>query len=175
MVVGNLLISLLRHADRVTSANMAQLVNVIAPIMTEPGGPSWRQTTFFPFATTSRLARGASLDVALSCPGHDTAALGEVDLVDAVATWDATTGSGAVFLVNRDEQRPTRVTIDVSSLPVSRITECTTLSDADPFACNTIDEPERVRPVPNTTAELSGGRVTVVLPPVSWTALALTS
>jgi len=47
VVVGNLLISLLKHADRVTSASMAQLVNAIAPIMTEPGGDAWRQTTFF--------------------------------------------------------------------------------------------------------------------------------
>ncbi|MBN9174620.1 MAG: alpha-L-arabinofuranosidase, partial [Microbacterium sp.] len=58
VVVGSLLISLLRHADRVTSASLAQLVNVIAPIMTEPGGPAWRQTTFFPFSVTSALARG---------------------------------------------------------------------------------------------------------------------
>jgi alpha-L-arabinofuranosidase len=58
VVVGNLLISLLKHADRVTSASMAQLVNAIAPIMTEPGGDAWRQTTFFPFAVTSRLRSG---------------------------------------------------------------------------------------------------------------------
>ena len=58
VVFGNLLISLVRHADRVTAASLAQLVNVIAPIMTEPGGPAWRQTTFFPFAVMSRLARG---------------------------------------------------------------------------------------------------------------------
>ncbi|HJB64351.1 MAG TPA: alpha-L-arabinofuranosidase, partial [Candidatus Microbacterium pullistercoris] len=53
VVFGNLMISLLKHADRVTSASLAQLVNVIAPIMTEPGGIAWRQTTFFPFAITS--------------------------------------------------------------------------------------------------------------------------
>ena len=53
VVVGNLLMTLLKHSDRVTSASLAQLVNVIAPIMTEPGGPAWRQTTFFPFAITS--------------------------------------------------------------------------------------------------------------------------
>ena len=58
VVVGNLLMTLLKHSDRVTSASLAQLVNVIAPIMTEPGGPAWRQTTFFPFAITSRLASG---------------------------------------------------------------------------------------------------------------------
>jgi alpha-N-arabinofuranosidase len=50
VVVGNLLISLLRHSDRVTAACQAQLVNVIAPIRSEPGGPAWRQTIFHPFA-----------------------------------------------------------------------------------------------------------------------------
>ena len=56
VVVGNLLISLLRHTDRVHSASLAQLVNVIAPIMTEPGGRSWKQTIFHPFAQASRYA-----------------------------------------------------------------------------------------------------------------------
>jgi alpha-L-arabinofuranosidase len=44
VVVGNLLISLLRHSDRVAVACLSQLANVIAPIMTEPGGPAWRDT-----------------------------------------------------------------------------------------------------------------------------------
>ena len=61
VVLGNLLITLLKNHDRVTSASLAQLVNVIAPIMTEPGGAAWRQTTFFPFSVTSRLARGEVL------------------------------------------------------------------------------------------------------------------
>ena len=61
VVVGNLLISPLRHADRVAVACLAQLVNVIAPMMTEPGGPAWRQTTFHPFAATS------ATPVATSC------------------------------------------------------------------------------------------------------------
>ena len=61
VVVGSLLITLLRHTDRVTIACQAQLVNVIAPIRTEPGGPAWRQTIFHPFALTARLARGTVL------------------------------------------------------------------------------------------------------------------
>jgi len=174
VVVGNLLISLLRHADRVTSASLAQLVNVIAPIMTEPGGPAWRQTTFFPFATTSRLARGTALNVAVSSPQHLTRAHGEVDLVDAVATWDEETGQCAVFLVNRAEKDTISVEIDVARLGVSSIAECTTLSDVDPFATNTREEPERVRPHSSTSCTLAGGIVTVVLPPVSWAAVALT-
>ena len=78
VVVGNLLISLLKHADRVTSASLAQLVNVIAPIMTEPGGDAWRQTTFFPFAMTSRLAVGSSLLVKLESDTYQTDLHGEV-------------------------------------------------------------------------------------------------
>jgi alpha-N-arabinofuranosidase len=173
VVVGNLLISLLRHADRVTSASLAQLVNVIAPIMTEPGGPAWRQTTFFPFATTSRLARGTALDVALSSPRHLTGVHGEVDLVDAVATWDEEAGRGAVFLVNRAEKDPITDEIDVARLGVSSVAECTTLSDHDPFATNTRAEPERVRPPASTSCTLADGIVSLVLPPISWTAVAL--
>ena len=57
VVFGSLLISLLKHADRVTSASLAQLVNVIAPIMTEPGGGAWRQTIYWPFLFASRHGR----------------------------------------------------------------------------------------------------------------------
>src|SRR5215207_10503486 len=68
VVVGDLLITLLRNTDRVHSASLAQLVNVIAPIMTEPGGRAWKQTTFHPFAITSRLAQGRALELKLDAP-----------------------------------------------------------------------------------------------------------
>jgi alpha-N-arabinofuranosidase len=100
VVVGNLLISLLRHSDRVALACLAQLANVIAPIMTEPAGPAWRQPTFHPFAITSRLAAGQVLRVRADSPLLDTARFGEVPSVDAVATYDEETGKLAVFLVN---------------------------------------------------------------------------
>ena len=51
--MGSLLITLMQHADRVSMACQAQLVNVIAPITTRPGGPAWRQTIFHPFALTA--------------------------------------------------------------------------------------------------------------------------
>ena len=105
-----------RDADRVTSASLAQLVNVIAPIMTEPGGPAWRQTTFFPFAITSRLAVGEALDVKLTSDTYQTAIYGEVPLVDAVATHDAETGRTAIFVVNRSLDAATTVQVDVSHL-----------------------------------------------------------
>jgi alpha-N-arabinofuranosidase len=173
VVVGSLLISLLKHADRVTSASLAQLVNVIAPIMTEPGGDSWRQTTFFPFALTSQLARGVALELKLDSETYSTEAYGEVALVDAVATLDEETGRTAVFLVNRDQSHETTVTIDIQALAGVRVLDAQTLSDEDVYAKNTLDAQERVGLTANDSAVIEGGTLTVTLPPVSWTALSL--
>lgn len=173
VVVGNLLISLLKHADRVRSASLAQLVNVIAPIMTEPGGPAWRQTTFFPFATTSKLAHGTALDVRVEAPGYDTAAYGSVPLVDAVATYDEGTGSTAVFLVNRSLEDSAEVSVDVRALGDVSVRSASSLYDEDRGAANTLAAPGRVGLKPTPTAEVSDGTVRLVLPPVSWTAVQL--
>jgi alpha-N-arabinofuranosidase len=171
VVVGSLLMSLLRHADRVTSAAMAQLVNVIAPIAAEPRGPAWRKTTFFPFATTSRLARGVSLQVGVECPGYGTAEYGEVPVVDAAATADD--GVAALFLVNRSQAEEAEVTLDLAPLGVGTVAEALTLADPDPYAANTTDRQDRVRLRPCPRAEVAGGTLRVTLPPVSWTAVSL--
>lgn len=173
VVLGNLLITLLQNHDRVTSASLAQLVNVIAPIMTEPGGASWRQTTFFPFSVTSRLARGEVLRPRIDVGSYDTAVYGAAPLVDSVVTADAETGTSAVFLVNRSQTESIEVTIDVTGLGATSITEAVTLHDADPYAKNTFAEQTRVGLSPLTGSVLVDGTLTVTLPPVSWSALAL--
>jgi alpha-N-arabinofuranosidase len=171
VVVGNLLMTLLRRSDRVTSASLAQLVNVIAPIMTEPGGPAWRQTTFHPFSITSRLASGEVIRPVIDSPVYETARYGEACLVDAVATVDE--DRAAVFLVNRDVRETAQVTIDVRSLGSARVTEALTLADEDVYAKNTLAEQDRVTPAANKSAALVDGLLTIDLPPTSWTALAL--
>ncbi|WP_346623530.1 alpha-N-arabinofuranosidase [Blastococcus montanus] len=171
VVVGSLLMSLLRHADRVTSASIAQLVNVIAPIAAEPRGPAWRKSTFFPFATTSRLARGVALVVGVDGPGYDTAAYGEVPVIDAAATADA--GVAALFLVNRSQTEEAEVSVDLTALGVDTVAEALTLSDPDPHAANTTDRQDRVRVRPNARAAVVEGTLHVTLPPVSWTAVSL--
>jgi alpha-N-arabinofuranosidase len=173
VVFGSLLISLLKHADRVQSASLAQLVNVIAPIMTEPGGDSWRQTTFFPFAATSRLARGSVLEVKLESDTHSTKEYGTVSTVDAVATFDAETGHAAVFLVNRSETESATVTIDVANLGALDLLEASTLSDDDVYAANTLSDQNRVGLASNDTVSVVDGVVTITLPPVSWSAVSL--
>jgi len=172
VVFGSLLISLLGHADRVASASLAQLVNVIAPIMTEPGGPAWRQTTFFPFAITSRLAQGEAVRLSIEAPTIETARHGSVAAVDAVATHDAATGAAAIFLVHRGRDESAEVSIDVSGLGDVEVVETHLLHDDDPYARNTLDDPERVRPVPVET-RLENGILSITLPPIAWAALSL--
>ena len=173
VVFGNLLISLIRHADRVTAASLAQLVNVIAPIMTEPGGPSWRQTTFFPFSITSRLARGVALELKLESPTYDTKQYGAASLVDAVATHDPETGDIAVFVVNRSMTEEATFDIDTRMLGDVEIVSAVSVHDDDMHAANTLADRERVAPRENTSVRLGDASVGITLPPVSWTAISL--
>ena len=172
VVFGGLMISLLNHADRVKAASLAQLVNVIAPIMTEPGGPAWRQTTFFPFAITARLAQGEALRPAIDAPVIHTDRHGDVPAVDATVTRDGK--DAAVFLVNRHRTEAITVQVQVEGLGAARITETHQIADDDLHAANTLQDPERVQPSSNDSASVDGQTVTVTLPPVSWTAIGLT-
>src|SRR3712207_8922230 len=106
-----MLITLLRHSDRVTAACQAQLVNTISSIRTEPGGAAWRQTTFHPFAQAARLARGRVLEVVLRAPTYETAKHGEVPVVDAVVTHDEETGHLAALAVNRHQTDPVELAV----------------------------------------------------------------
>ncbi|MGP3964859.1 arabinosylfuranosidase ArfA [Nonomuraea sp. 3N208] len=166
---GGLLITLLRNSDRVTAASLAQLVNVIAPIMTEPGRRAWRQTTFHPFAQASSLAAGDVLRVEQVSPMYETAEYGEVPLLHAVATHDgeATT----LFAINRSTDQPLSLRIDARALGGARIVEATTLTDSDVYARNTADDPDRIAPRPNPG--IQHDTMTVVLPPVSWNVIRL--
>jgi alpha-N-arabinofuranosidase len=172
VVVGSLLISLLRHSDRVRSACLAQLVNVIAPIMAESGGPAWRQTSYHPFALTARHAKGEVLQVPIRSGSYHTAKYGDVPLVDAVATRDPETGQAALFAVNRSTTEPVLLTANVRGLGATRILESVELSNPDPYRRATLQDSTSVVPKP-LPAELSDGTLQTTLPPVSWALLRL--
>ena len=173
VVFGSLLIALLRHADRVTVACLAQLVNVIAPIMTEPGGPAWRQTTFHPFAQASRYGRGTVLQVHVDSPRHTTQRYGEVDLLHATAVADEETGAVTVFAVNRSQTEPLPLEVVLRGTEVSRVVEHSVLADADPEARNTAAQPDRVTPHPARGTELRDGVLRATLEPMSWNMIRL--
>lgn len=173
VVFGSLLIALLRHADRVTVACLAQLVNVIAPIMTEPGGPAWRQTTFFPFAQAARYGRGQVLDVRVDSPTYPTAKYGEADLLHATAVRDPGTGAVTVFAVNRSQDAGLPLEVALPGMDLGRVAEHLVVADADPEARNTLAEPERVLPHAAEGTELADGTLKAVLAPMSWNMIRL--
>lgn len=167
VVVGDLLITLLSRADRVHAASLAQLVNVIGPIMTEPGGPAWRQTTFHPFALTSRLAGDTVVRVDVDGPVFESSRFGTVPSVHAVAT--AGPDGVSVFLVNRSVTQSVDIDLDVAGLGTLRETHL--LAGADRYATNSRAHPDRVVPRPWEGAHLVDGHLRATLPPISWAAV----
>jgi alpha-L-arabinofuranosidase len=176
VVFGDLMITLLKHADRVRAASLAQLVNVIAPIMTEPGGPAWRQTTFYPFSTVARLAKGGTvLEPKLESTQIMTPQYGSVDAVDSVAVRGAD-GSVSVFAANRSLNEAAEFTIRLPESLIdlsSRSLTAWTLHSDDIYATNTSDNQNRVTLQPNSTVKLDPmtRTVTLTLPAVSWSAI----
>ncbi|WP_410627361.1 alpha-N-arabinofuranosidase [Amycolatopsis sp. cmx-8-4] len=160
VVVGSLLSSLLRNVDRVTMASQAQLVNAIAPIRTEPGGPAWRQPTFHPFRLVSSLGRGVSLRLSVGGDRIRTAQHGEVDVVDVAATLDG--AAGAVFLTNRATKTSTDVEIRLRGGRFA-VAAAETLGSAGPVPLSGAE----------ATSDAKGTVITATLPPLSWTVLRL--
>jgi alpha-N-arabinofuranosidase len=173
VVVGDLLITLLRNTDRVHSASLAQLVNVIAPIMTEPGGRAWKQTSFHPFALTSRHAAGTVLKVALESPSLTAGKIENFEALSAVATFDAEKGEAVVFAVNRSVTDALTLDAAVAGLGNVRVVEAVTYANKDPYWQATADDSTSVLPTENPSAKLDGGRLTAELPAVSWSMIRL--
>jgi alpha-N-arabinofuranosidase len=172
IVVGSLIISLLNHADRVKAASLAQLVNVIAPIMTEPGGKAWRQTIFYPFALSSRLARGEALRLRLNGSVSDTRLYGSVPDLTAAGTLDRDRGTVTLLMANRSTENALATSVDIKRLGSVTLEEAWLLSDVDADACNTAAMPNRVTPK-RLDAVLEEGMLELSLPPISWAAVSL--
>ncbi|MDQ2837181.1 MAG: alpha-N-arabinofuranosidase [Actinomycetota bacterium] len=168
VVLGNLLMSLLRHSDRVTAACLAQLVNVIAPIRTEPDTGAWRQTIFYPFALTARHARGEVLRVEPVSPSLHSETLGDVPAVDVAATRDPETGQVTIFAVNRDEHQPADLRLRLVADGAHEVVEHTVLGGSDLLATNSRQAPDRVSPRSSTSNRIEADLLCIELPPVSW-------
>lgn len=173
IVVGTLLITLMRHADRVKMACLAQLVNVIAPIMTQNGGPAWRQTIFYPFLHASTLGRGAALQLLIESPSYDDGEYGRVPSLEAVAVQDDDRGTVTLFAVNRDLENPLPIEADLRSMGNLRVAEHLVLEHADPMAVNSAEKPDTVAPHAGGGAKVESGRLTAVLPRLSWNVIRL--
>ena len=167
LLVGSMLITLLRNADRVKIACLAQLVNVIAPIMTRAGGGCWAQTIYHPYLHASRYGRGISLNAVVDSPVYDCRDYEGVPLIDATATLGSD-GSVTVFCVNRDLREDFALEVDLHGFGNLRIGEHILLHHDDVHAVNTEDAPNAVAPVAGPGGEIDGEKATVRIPALSW-------
>jgi len=156
LVVGCLLITLIRHADRVKIACLAQLVNVIAPIMTETGGRVWKQTIFYPYLHAVKYGMGTALDISCGCESY-TAGEQEIPYVESTAVYNEEKGEITVFAVNRSLDESVTLAVNGTGEAIEHIV----VTGKDVKDINTADE-EKVYPV---NAEINGEPV---LPPKSW-------
>ena len=168
VVVGNLLISILRRSDRVKIACMAQLVNVIAPIRTEPDKEAWRQTIFFPFAYTARYGKGKTLITRIDSDILETKRYGSVPTIDAITTYDEAAGQVAIFVVNRALTQSNSTSIQLSGFKDIELLDQVTIADTDLTKSNGAENPTNVSPDTSKSAKISGEYISVELAPASW-------
>jgi alpha-N-arabinofuranosidase len=168
VVVGDLLACLVNHADRVKIACLAQLVNVIAPIRTEPGGPAWKQSTFHVFASVAAHARGHSLVTRVTAPELSTQRYGDVPALTAAATHDPHSEAAALFVTNRADMP---ATVEVRHRAFERwATVSAEHLAADDDGPRDRVAAESVRLVPLTSHD-DAGSTRLTVPARSWTVL----
>ncbi len=172
LLVGSMLITFLRNADRVKVACLAQLVNVIAPIMTRNGGGAWAQTIFWPFMHASTYGRGTALRPVVKSPTYDCADYENVPLVDATATMDEA-GNVTIFAVNRCMDEDVQFTCDLRDFGEMTVAEHIELHHDDVLAVNTEERPNEVAPRAGDKGTLTGGRLEIPLRALSWNVIRL--
>lgn len=170
LVVAGFLNSFLRHADAVKIANLAQIVNVIAPILTQ-GDRLLRQATYHPFAMYSRRREGISLRAIVDGPTYEAKTNGRTHFIDASAVLDAP--KLHVFATNRSLDEAAEVTVAPADTSVEHVDSAELLTGPGPKAANSFEQPDTVQPVDFAEVTVAGGRATLKLPPLSLVAATL--
>ncbi|MGB0603855.1 MAG: alpha-N-arabinofuranosidase [Candidatus Latescibacterota bacterium] len=169
LVVGCMLISLIKHCDRVRIGCLAQLVNVIAPIFTATGGGIVKQTTYFPFMHASRYGRGTALDMKVDSSSYEDPVFDAVPYVEAVGVLSEDRGELTVFAVNRNLEEVVGLDVDLRDFSTARVVEHIALTHSDLKAVNTLEQPDRVAPSAlDDSVEEHECKTRIALPPASW-------
>ncbi len=168
LVVAGFLNSFIRHAGVLKIANIAQIVNVIAPILTR-GDDMLLQTIFYSFAMYSSRRDGVALLPSIRGPAYDSPSYGRVNTIDT----SAILGDGVlhVFLVNRNTSEIAEIEIDHCRGNIISVKAAEILSGPGPDACNTFENPNAIRSLPLQTVKVGEGKASVVLPPLSAAAI----
>jgi alpha-N-arabinofuranosidase len=170
LLVGGLINSLLRNSERVRIACLAQLVNVIAPIMTNENG-FFLQTIYYPYCWGLRFAHGSVLNLLLESPTYEVSGMGQVAYLDAAATLKAEEGKLAMFVLNRDLAQPHDVEVVWEDRAPAQVLEAQVLTGNDLKASNSFAAPKRVAPQVFTKPSTTAGRTRFQVPPRSYTVI----
>jgi alpha-N-arabinofuranosidase len=174
LIVGGALITMINHADRLKAACLAQLVNVIGPIMTESGGPAWRQTIFHPFAQASRFAHGDVLRLNVQSGAFAGGAYADAPLLLASAVREPASGALAMFALNRSTDQAIKLEAELRGIGTNRLLKTASeLHHPDLKAVNTRDAADTVAPRLNDTVRLDGEVLRATLKPQSWNVFTL--
>lgn len=163
LMVGTMLITLLKHSDRVKIACLAQLVNVIAPIMTDDQG-IWLQSIFFPFMQVSKYGRGIALQPKQESATYDSKDFKDVPYLDSMAVYNPDTHEVVIFAENKGEEAMD-FTTTLTSLTTTDLIEATQFYGYDIKQTN---EDQRMQIQPNDHVSLDQGTLTTTLEPLSW-------
>jgi alpha-N-arabinofuranosidase len=170
LVVAQWMNVFLRRSRVLKIACLAQLVNVIAPVLTRPDG-LLRQSIYYPFQLFRRYASGEALDALVTCPKYETSQYGTVPVLDVSASYDVTTGKWAAFLVNRRMDSPELVELNLRGLSGDQV-QVTQVAGGDPKAANTFEQPYTVAPANLGLHPVQDGKLSLSLPPLSFTVIA---
>jgi alpha-N-arabinofuranosidase len=169
LLVGGLINTLLRNADRVKLACLAQLINVIAPIMTNSTG-LFRQTIYYPYDWALQYARGSVLNLLVQSPTYEVKDMGQVPYLDAVGTL-ADDGKVSLFILNRDLAKPHILEFNWQDKAPGPVLNSFVLTGNDLKASNSFDAPQRVAPQTLEKPTTTAGRTKVEVPARSYTVI----
>ncbi len=168
LVVAGFLNSFIRHADVVKIANLAQIVNVIAPILTR-GDQILLQSIYYPLMLYANRRAGAALQAVVRGPGYESKNYGFVHTIDA----SAILGEGVLhtFMINRSKTDPATVDITPAGIQLKSIQSADLVTGPSPDSCNRFDRPNTIHNRKLGKIELTGQKANVQLPPLSFAAI----
>ena len=174
LLVGGIVNTLLRHSDRVKIACLAQLVNVIAPIMTNANG-LFLQTIYYPYSWGLQYASGAALKLVVESSTYDVAEMGAVPHLDVAGTYSSGDGKVALFILNRDLSTAHQIELVWEGKAPTNVLASQLLTGDDLKASNSFGAPKKVAPQEFAKPSTSGGKTTLEVPARSYTVIQWTT
>ena len=163
LVVAGFLNSFIRHADVVKIANLAQIVNVIAPILTR-GDQILLQSIYYPLVLYTQRRAGIALQTVVRGPGYDSKNYGFVHTIDT----SAILGEGVLhtFMINRSRTDAATVEINPAGIALKSVRSAELVSGPSADACNTFDQPDTIHSQKLANVKLADQKATIELPPL---------